>query len=208
MSSSVFSPFNERYAHPLTPIFFSFSIDDVKQALQYLFCDLIKSMTTKSVSLMAMTSSAGYTWMASSALVSRAPLHCSRLKQFTRKLLLSFKMLLTPFGSGSFLSDVGWMQNLTSQDGSPIFVPCHAHEKFSFTYGYKCTQSQLSFNMLGMWPFGDILKCLPSRCYPPPPIYFLSSETSREASGWVQFRTERSFMPLGLHGCEFLEPGR
>ena len=88
-------------------IFFSFSIDDVKQALQYLFCDLIKSMTTKSVSLMAMTSSAGYTWMASSALVSRAPLHCSRLKQFTRKLLLSFKMLLTPFGSGSFLSDVG-----------------------------------------------------------------------------------------------------
>lgn len=63
MSSSVFSPFNERYAHPLAPIFFSFSIDDVKQALQYLFCDLIKSMTTKNVSLMAMTSSVGYTWM-------------------------------------------------------------------------------------------------------------------------------------------------
>lgn len=63
MSSSVFSLFNERYAHPSAPIFFSFSIDDVKQALQYLFCDLIKSMTTKYVSLMAMTSSVGYTWM-------------------------------------------------------------------------------------------------------------------------------------------------
>ena len=204
MSSSVFSPFNERYAHPSAPIFFSFSIDDVKQALQYLFCDLIKSMTTKNVSLMAMTSSEGYTWMglicigkqSSPPAWNNLPGNCC----FPSKCCLHHSDLAV------FWAMLAECRISLSQDGSPISV-LHlcTHQRFSFTYGYKCTQSTV-LQHLGMWHFGDILKLLPSRCYPP--IYLLSSETSSEASSWVEFRAERSFVPQGLHGCEFLEPGR
>lgn len=67
----LFSCENSKWAHLCLPlqwkicssfIFFSFSTDDVRQALQYLLCDLIKSMTTKNISLLAMTSSVVYTW--------------------------------------------------------------------------------------------------------------------------------------------------
>lgn len=204
MSSSVFSPFNERYAFPSAPIFFSFSIDDVKQALQYLFCDLIKSMTTKSVSLVAMTSSLGYTWTGLICIGEQSsPPDWSNLPGnhcFPSQCCLHHSDLAVFW---AMLAECGISLVKTALQ-SPCLI--FAHTRDSPLPMATNAHSQLSFNMLGMWHFGDILKLLPSRCYPP--IYLLSSETSSEASSWVEFRTERSFVPLGLHDCEFLEPGR
>lgn len=96
---------------------------------------------------------------ASSALVSRA--NCwSRLKEFTRKwlLLLFFRTLSTPFGSGRFLSNLAehwiWLVKWITHLCTYLCV----HQTLSFTWPcLYLIQSNQYFRMLGMWHFGDIL---------------------------------------------------
>lgn len=119
-------------------------------------------------------------------------------------------MLPTPFRFRRFLSNLAecwiWLVN-----GSSIFMPI-----FVYTWNtplpspvFAWTKNNQFFPKLGRWHFGDILR-VPSPC---PPllycvllsVYTLSSKTGIQLS---QFRTGRHFVSLGLHGCEFPEPGR
>lgn len=138
----------------------------------------------------------------SSALVSRVKLHWSRRKQFTRIVLLSFKMLPTPLRLGRLLSNLVecwvWLVKMALQS---LYTPETLLYSVLF---FPWTQSNQYPKMLGRWHFDGIL------IFPPPLlyvsfIYIVSSETGIPLS---QFRTERDFGPLDLHGCECPTPGR
>lgn len=127
MSSSVFSPFNERYAHPSS--FSHFPVMMSGRPYSISFVILENQWQPKPFPLWPWPHPWSTPGQDSSALVSRAKLHWSSLKQFARKLLLSFKTLL--YHSDWFLKQLGWVLNLTSRDGSPIFVPISLHTRNS-----------------------------------------------------------------------------
>lgn len=166
-------------------------------------------MTTKNISLLAMTSSVAHTW---AGLICIGK-YCSTPRIQTEAIYQ---------GSTAFLQNAAYtirfrrfLSNLAEcwiwlVGGSSSFMPI-----FVYTWNaplpspvFAWTKSNQYFRTLGRWHFGDILR-VPS---PFPPrlycvllsVYTLGSKTGVQLS---QFRTGRHFVPRRLHGCEFPEPG-